>query len=787
MKSLSLIFTVSIILLYNISFADGEKSDANIIGHVISKGEHLPFVTISVKGTTIGTTTDETGHYQLINIPEGTHVIRAQSMGYKPQDVDIAIKAGETKEIHFDLEEDILGLEEVVITSDRNETSRKDASTIVSTITPKIFNRTQSVSVSEGLNFSPGLRMENNCQNCGFTQVRMNGMEGPYSQILINSRPIFSGLAGVYGLELIPSNMIERVEIIRGGGSALYGSNAIAGTINLILKDPIQNSYEFGINSGLTGVGLNDSGDPANDNSINLNTSLVSADHKTGMAVYGFYRNRKPFDANNDSFSEIATLKNTTIGGRFFHRFSSKNKISADFFNIRENRRGGDKFENLPHMAGIAEVVEHNITTAAITYDQFIGKARLLSVFASGQQIERDSYYGANYSLSDYGYTENLTYTLGAQYNAQFSFSKLVAGLEYKGDGLEDTKLGYPDIANSTPDSTVFVNKTTIANQDMSTQGIFAQYDIKWNKFDFSVGMRYDHYQIKEKEHENSTNSGNVLSPRVTLKYDIKSSLQARASYSQGYRAPQIFDEDLHIEASGSRKVIHENEPNLKQETSQSFMVSLDYNKLLGKVYFGLLAEGFYTKLNDAFVKNIGTPDNTGTVIYTRTNAEGGAVVQGINIEMNLVPGKTLSLTGGFTIQSSKYEEAQKFDEERFFRTPNDYGFLTADWQAAKKLGISFTGNYTGKMSIPYFGQYIPEPETGELRESEVFFDLGAKVRYTIKLNGASMQLFAGVKNILNSYQDDFDYGTDRDPSYVYGPMNPRTVYFGLKIGNMLD
>ncbi len=778
---------LSILLMYNLSFADGNKTDANIIGHVLSNGEHLPFVTISVKGTTIGTTTDETGHYQLINLPEGSHVIRAQSMGYKPKDVDITIKAGETKEIHFNMEEDILGLEEVVITSDRNETSRKDASTIVSTLTPKIFNRTQSISVSEGLNFSPGLRMENNCSNCGFSQVRMNGMEGPYSQILINSRPIFSGLAGVYGLELIPSNMIERVEIIRGGGSALYGSNAIAGTINLILKDPIQNSYEFGINSGLIGVGLNDSGELANDNSINLNTSLVSSDHKTGMAVYGFYRNREPFDANNDSFSEIASLKNTTIGGRFFHRFSSKNKISADFFNIRENRRGGDKFENLPHMAGIAEVVEHNITTAAITYDQFLGKTSLLSVFASGQIINRDSYYGANYSLSDYGYTENLTYTMGAQYNAQFSGSKLVVGLEHKGDGLEDTKLGYPDIVNSTPDSTVYVDNTTIANQDMSTQGVFAQYDIDWNKFAFSVGMRYDHYQIQDRELENQSKNGNVLSPRITLKYDIKSSLQARASYSQGYRAPQIFDEDLHIETSGSRKVIHENDPDLVQETSHSLMASLDYNKLLGKVYFGLLLEGFYTKLNDAFVNEIGIPDSDGTVIYTRTNSNSGAAVQGVNIEMNLVPSKKLSFTGGFTIQSSRYEEAQEFDEKRFFRTPNDYGFLTADWQAAKKLGISLTGNYTGKMLIPYFGPTIPEPETGELRESDVFFDLGAKVRYTIKLNGASLQLFAGVKNILNSYQDDFDYGIDRDPGYVYGPMNPRTLYIGLKIGNMLN
>ncbi|MBT6764562.1 MAG: TonB-dependent receptor, partial [Prolixibacteraceae bacterium] len=227
--------TILLLLFTHINYAQKNKTDANIVGHVICHHceKHIPFATVSIKGTTIGTTTDETGHYQLINLPMGTHILRVQSVGYKPKEEKITIKAGETKEIKFELDLDILGLEEVVITGDRNETNRIESSTIVNAITPKLFVTTQSVTLSEGLNFCPGLRMENNCQNCGFSQVRMNGMEGAYSQILINSRPIFSGLAGVYGLELIPSSMIERIEVIRGGGSALYGSNAIAGTINL--------------------------------------------------------------------------------------------------------------------------------------------------------------------------------------------------------------------------------------------------------------------------------------------------------------------------------------------------------------------------------------------------------------------------------------------------------------------------------------------------------------------------------------------------------------------------
>ncbi|MBZ0244061.1 MAG: TonB-dependent receptor, partial [Bacteroidales bacterium] len=284
MNSIKLIsLTLLLSLFSQFNYAQKVKTDANIFGHVVCTdcSEHLAFVTIQVKGTTIGTTTDETGHYQLINLPEGTHVLMATYIGYRPGMLEVSIKKGETKEVNFVLEEDALGLQEIVVTGDRNATNRVESSTIVNTLTPKLFASTQSVTLSEGLNFAPGLRMENNCQNCGFSQVRMNGMEGPYSQILINSRPIFSGLAGVYGLELIPASMIERVEVVRGGGSALYGSNAIAGTINLILKDPINNSYEFGLNSGLIGLGLDGGGEAAQDYSVNFNTSLVSADNKT--------------------------------------------------------------------------------------------------------------------------------------------------------------------------------------------------------------------------------------------------------------------------------------------------------------------------------------------------------------------------------------------------------------------------------------------------------------------------------------------------------------------------
>lgn len=787
-------FIIFLIFIIGIQLVNAQKArtDANIVGHVVCCGEHLPYVTISIIGTTIGTTTDETGHYQLINMPVGDLVVRAQSIGYKPVELSITTKKDQTITLKFELEEDVLGLQEVVVTGDRNEKNRTESSTIVNTISHKIFRTADAVTLSEGLNFCPGLRIENDCQNCGFTQVRMNGMEGPYSQILINSRPIFSGLAGVYGLELIPSNMIERVEVIRGGGSALYGSNAIAGTINLILKDPISNSYEFGLNSGLIGVGIDGSGNPSHDKSVNMNTSLVSSDNRTGMAVYGFYRNRQPFDANNDSFSEIASLLNTTIGSRLFHRFGTRNKLALDFFNIREKRRGGDKFDYPVHEAGIAEAVEHNLTTSALTYDQFLRKNDLLSVFVAGQFINRDSYYGANQSLSDYGNTDNFSYNFGAQYNAELGKSKAIIGIETRGEWLEDTKLGYPDINNAViVDDTIqyipHTDNVTIADQQTSTSSIFGQYEMNFNRLTTTLGARYDHYRIMDNSVVNQEDKkGDVIIPRINLLYDVKEYLQARISYSQGYRAPQIFDEDLHIETSGSRQVIHRNDPGLKQETSFSLMASLDFNRQLGKLYTGFLIEGFYTKINNPFTNTYSSPDENGVVIYTRVNSQKGAIVQGINMEFNAVTTYNLSIKAGATIQQSRYEEVQEFDEKTFLRTPNHYGYLVADWSLSKAWDFSSTFNYTGSMLVPYFGLSAPDPDEGELIKTGSFYDLGLKIQYTTKINGASLQVFGGVKNLFNSYQNDFDEGINRDPGYIYGPINPRTIYIGLRIGNML-
>ena len=158
----------------------------------------------------------------------------------------------------------------------------------------------------------------------------------------------------------------------------------------------------------------------------------------------------------------------------------------------------------------------------------------------------------------------------------------------------------------------------------------------------------------------------------------------------------------------------------------------------------------------------------------------------GVNMELKLRFMKDISVTSGFTVQSSRYNVVQQFNSKEFFRTPSDYGYMNLDWDFAPRFSFSSALTYTGKMIIPYFGPLASDPESGELHKSYPFLDIGCKLSYDIRLNGSSLRVFTGIKNIFNSYQSDFDMGIDRDPSYIYGPVSPRMLYFGFKVGNML-
>lgn len=507
--------------------------EGNVItGHVIEKGTEagIPYAAVLIVETGDGTVTDQDGYFRFKNVPAGKYTLKAQVMGYGTQTKKVTVSKEFTVDMHFVMEEESILTDEVVVSANRNETSRKVAPVVVNVMNNKLFEMVNSTDLSKSLNYQSGLRVENNCQNCGFSQVRINGLEGPYSQILINSRPVMSALSGVYGLEQIPTNMIERVEVVRGGGSALFGANAVGGTINIITKDPVNNSFQ--VASTLSGLDAK-----TWEQNVSANASLVSSDNSYGIAVYQAYRNRNPYDANGDGFSELGKLNMNTFGLRSYYRPTQFSRISLEYHTTNEFRRGGNKFDLQPHETDITEQTKHIINSGGLTYDVFFREYKhKLSVYSSLQHIDRNSYYGSGMDLNAYGSTKDLTAVGGAMYVGNmdrcfFAPATFTGGVEYQYNSLHDKMLGYQrDL-----------------KQDVKVGSAFLQNEWKMDYFTILAGFRLDKHNLVEKL---------IFSPRINALWKPSEKFQGRLTWSTGFRAPQAYDEDLHVAAVGGNMVL---------------------------------------------------------------------------------------------------------------------------------------------------------------------------------------------------------------------------------------
>ena len=762
-----------ILLLVVLSFTltSQAQEKGTVVGHILSEGQAVPFASVLLKNATTGTSSDENGNFS-IEVPSGKQTIIVQAIGFKNQEKNINVPSGGKIHLDFNLEESVFGLNQVVVSATRGLQKRTEAPVIVTVTNSEVLQKAQAISLSEGLSFQPGLRMETNCQNCGFSQVRMNGLDGAYSQILMDSRPIFSALNGVYGLDQIPTNMIERIEVVRGGGSSLYGSNAIAGTINIITKDPIENSFE--INSHL---GLIDGNVP--DKALTLNGTVLSEDLNLGLQIFAMLRDREPFDANDDNFTEITAMQNRTFGFKSFYRPFERSKITAEFHTVNEFRRGGEnRFDLQPFEALTTEQITSKMVGGGLTFENYSeDEKNKYAVYFNTQQSKNDNFYGGRAddefgnidyeeSIRGYGNTEVVTWIGGAQYNRkQESFlggsATLTTGAEYKKEMMVDEKPGY----------NAFVNQT------LDILGIYAQQEWKVNeKLKVLGGLRADFH--------NAADEDVIFNPRLNILYNFKENLQWRNSYAKGFRAPQVFSEDIHARIAAGEVALVELADGLESETSHSFLTSLDWNKVTPNSEAGLTFEAFYTRLNDPFVL-----EQLTETIWEKRNGK-GADVYGVNLEAKYAPGQKWQFQAGATIQKALYDEAVQWSENltntnrNFFRSPNVYGNLMATFSPKKAFHNNISVVYTGKMYAQHYAGFIAEDR---LETTGDFYEVNLKSSYTFVVKEKlHLQLSGGIQNVFNQYQKDFDLGVNRDATYIYGPSRPRTIFVGLKIGTDL-
>jgi outer membrane receptor for ferrienterochelin and colicins len=771
----------------------------SITGTVAGNDGAIGFANIIIKNTKMGAAANADGQFELRDVPQGEFVVQVSAIGYRRLEVPVTVNQADIPLGEIRMTEDALGLDEAVVTGSRYEMTVTDAPIIVSRINARMFEATQTVSISEGLSFSPGLRLENNCSNCGFTQLRMNGMEGPYSQVLINSRAIFSALTGVYGLDMFPANMVDRIEVVRGAGSVLYGGNAIAGTVNIITKVPTENSFDVGMNYAFSDM-------EAPDRTITLNGSIVSDDLRRGISLYGFNRDRQAWDANGDAISEITSLRNTTFGFDAFMKPGKRNMLRLNAFHIHEFRRGGVMdFDLQPHEVELTEQLRHRILGGSLSFEQYTEDLRhRFSAYMSAQGTVRDSYYGAGgrvlapgdslteddlLALNAYGRSTDLTMVGGLQYSFQPNEKwLLLAGSEYQLSNVDDAMPGY--------------GRTIM--QEVGTWGSYLQAEWRPSKrWSITAGGRFDLVNIngsyaQADEQQTQQRVLPVAVPRLNVMYEPAAGLRLRAGFAQGYRAPQAFDEDLHIEVVGGAATFVRLGDDLRTERSNSVTASLNWERQYGKTQLNIIVEGFYTHLSDPFITADRTELPSGVAVLTKRNGS-GATVAGANMQVNMAFSRKLTLQLGATVQMARYTEDEEIwapedvselnadsviSTRQMLRTPMAYGFLLLGYSPLRDLDLSLSGVYTGRMDVPHM---IGEEDQGGytiIKRTPQFMELNFRASYAIQMKGRfRVQVFAGMQNIFDSFQRDFDLGPDRDPGYVYGPTRPRTVFVGVKVG----
>lgn len=743
----------------------GMAQTATISGKIISEGKPIEFATTFLVGTQAGANTNTLGFYKINKVKAGSYQIQVTCIGFDKEIKHITIKEGENVTLNFDLTNYSSSLSEVVVTGTLKEVGRLESPVPVEVYKPSYFKKNPTPNVFEALQNVNGVRPQLNCNICNTGDIHMNGLEGPYTMVLIDGMPIVSSLSTVYGLSGIPNSLIERVEIVKGPASSLYGSEAVGGLINIITKKP-QNAPLLSADIFSTSWQEYNA-----DISFKVNAGK-KASLLTGINYFNF---QNKVDNNNDNFTDM-TLQNRISVFQKWNFDRKENRVfSLAGRYMYEDRWGGDMRWNKSFRGGdsiYGESIYTNRWEVLGNY-QLPTKEKLMLSFSYNNH-DQDSRYG----ITSYIAQQNIAFS-------QLTWDRKIG----RNDLLVGTALRFTFYDDNTP-ATATADTINPQSQPQKTwlPGIFAQDEITiTEKHKLLLGFRYDY----------NSYHGNIYTPRFAYKWAVNDKNILRLNAGTGFRVVNLFTED-HAALTGARIVEIKNE--LYPE--QSYNVNLNYIKKIyakNETFIGIDGSAFYTYFNNRIVGDYDTDPNK--IIYDNLN--GYAESKGISLNVDVAFNNGLKIIAGGTIMENTLTENGKTEQQ--ILTEKFTGVWAVSYKI-KKLNLTFdyTGNVYSPMRLPLLGDTDPRSATSpwwSIQNIQLLFT-GFK----------NIEIYGGVKNLLNwtpnlgnpfiiaRSNDPFDkdvqfgsngqviatpnnpYGLTFDPTYIYGPNQGARAFLGVRI-----
>jgi outer membrane receptor for ferrienterochelin and colicins len=711
-------------------------------------GLPVPGASLVVEPGAAVAVSDPEGAYCVPAAPRGPVTLRVSLDGFQPQQRALQIVERGPARVDFTLQ--LSGLrEDVVVTATRTSRRLEDVPVRTEVVDQSLMRAIGARTLADAVEYTTGVRVESNCQNCNFSQIRLLGLAGPYTQILIDGQPVISSLAQVYGIEQIPTRMIERIEVVKGGGSALYGPGSVGGVVNIISREPPNTGGIFetrmDMADGLPSYSASGALDWTTDDRQFFATAFLQVDDV------------RPLDVSGDGFTEVSRRQLNAFGARVNrYLLGGRAKLTGEVTRFLEERRGGDSLALPPEQALVTEWIDSRRTGASATWFHSLGPGLDYRVTAAQASTARDSYYGTNRDPNAFGVTSNRLFVLDTQVNQYAGRHTISYGGQFSSDDLRDEQPAYARLTDDT----------------YNNAGVFVQDDWSFAKgWELLYGMRADQHSAVRRL---------IASPRLALMHSPWESLDIRASIARGFRAPQAFDEDLHLSSVGGAVQFIRLDPDLREETSTNYMLGMEWKPEAGRGQALIEINGFLTTLDDLFHVREADDPATDAMELLKTNF-GRARVYGVELNGGWGIGDQFILQGGMVFQRARFAEAEPdFGSRDFFRTPNRYGNLTLTWRTAR-WGEWFAGlRYTGRMLAPHYAGYIP---VDRLERTPGFVTVDVSASRPLVVSGDRRLVAAlGLKNLTNAYQRDLDQGPLRDAAYVYGPRFPRSLTAALRM-----